>query len=110
MTQITYYPQRFTVEAKGHANYADIGKDIVCASVSMLMYTLGMYADKLRKEDKLCSPPTIELKEGDANISIEIKPEYESEARVAFDAICMGFALLGETYPRNIQYNSISSI
>lgn len=39
----------FVVEAEGHAEYAEAGKDIVCAAVSILLQGLVGYLDELEE-------------------------------------------------------------
>ena len=47
MVTITYYEHkgRFAIKAEGHACYAEPGRDIVCAGVSVLLQSLGMYLE-----------------------------------------------------------------
>jgi hypothetical protein len=41
MIGATMFWQRMRLEVTGHANYAEAGKDIVCAGASALVYALG---------------------------------------------------------------------
>ena len=47
MTRVVYYidDSEFSIYAKGHAGFADIGNDIVCAGISTLLQTLVAYMD-----------------------------------------------------------------
>lgn len=40
MIEASYYPDICKITVQGHANYAPIGEDIVCAGVSALEYAL----------------------------------------------------------------------
>ena len=41
MINITFKPNTYELEITGHAGHDVKGKDIVCAAVSTLFYTLG---------------------------------------------------------------------
>lgn len=45
MIEIEIYEKnsRYSIRARGHADYAPLGQDIVCASVSVLLQSLGNY-------------------------------------------------------------------
>jgi uncharacterized protein YsxB (DUF464 family) len=90
MTRIAYDRLALKVVIEGHAKYDEVGKDIVCAGISSLTYALAMYADKLDNDGKTYFAPTIHLDNGDAEISVVVKGNYEHEARKVFDAICEG--------------------
>ena len=45
MIEIRHTPEK--IEISGHANYAEPGKDIVCAAVSTLAQTLAVSLEKL---------------------------------------------------------------
>lgn len=47
MTEIKYTinDDEFSIVAEGHADYAERGKDIVCAGISCLLQTLIMHVD-----------------------------------------------------------------
>ncbi len=57
---ITIEIKKNSISVKGHANWSDVGKDIVCASVSSIIYTTvnGIFnidksAIKFKDNDKL---------------------------------------------------------
>jgi len=52
MVEITYYEHegRYAITATGHACYAEPGRDIVCAGVSVLLQSLGMYLEDTEGE------------------------------------------------------------
>jgi uncharacterized protein YsxB (DUF464 family) len=103
MTRITYSPQNLTIAIRGHAEYAEAGKDIVCASVSILGMTIAQFAGKL-KDEGLANPEII-VEKGD--LYIDINPntytDYEDVLWVV-DNICAGFELLAQQYPNNVEY------
>ena len=107
MTRITYDRLELKVTIEGHANHDEIGKDIVCAGISSLTYTLAMYVDKLNSFGKTLFAPNIRLGDGNVEISVVVKGGYEHEARRVFDAICDGYELIANTYPDNVQYHTV---
>lgn len=92
---------RLTVE--GHAYAGEPGHDLICASASILVYTLASFAKnthKARQNKKL----VIKLEEGHAEVSFKAKPRFKVALTLVFDAICAGFELLARNYPENISY------
>lgn len=103
MTQITVLRDKdgsLELRAKGHAGYAEHGKDIVCASVSVLICTLIESID----ENALSSPPAVILESGKAVVRVTPKNENKGKICAVFDVICNGFKLLQEKYPKNVKF------
>lgn len=103
MIKVEYDRDYHRVSITGHAGSDEKGKDLVCASASILVYALAEYVKRVKVEDKL-KFDLIVLEEGDAIISCSPYYEDEPEITVAFDAICGGFKLLARDYPDNITY------
>lgn len=84
--------ERFKLVCKGHAGYDEAGKDIVCAALTSLCYTLAanLPADKWQGG----------MYEGD--IRIEMKCDIQSDERKAFEVIAKGVCMLAESYPQYI--------
>jgi uncharacterized protein YsxB (DUF464 family) len=88
---------------KGHASFAEIGTDIVCASASILTYTISAIVQKMWKKGRLTDIPVIRLEGGDACISCECEDECGFiKVLHAFETIKTGFTLLAENYPQNV--------
>ena len=87
---------------KGHSGYAEHGKDIVCASASILAYTLAHMVSLY--EGKLVDMPTIELASGDTIIACECK-HRDGYATVlkAFQFAVEGYSLLARNYPQYVR-------
>ena len=94
-------PMRLTVQ--GHANSGEVGHDLVCASASILVYTLASFAKNTHKAHQ-SKKLVIKLKEGDAEISFKAKARYRAAITLVCNAICAGFQLLAYNYPENISY------
>ena len=87
----------------GHAGQAEIGKDIVCSSASILAYTVAQVVTNMYEEGKLKKKPTIRLESG--NIAVVCKPTKDAYARAmhTYSIIQVGYALLAHTYPEYVQ-------
>lgn len=107
MTNITYDRDDLSVTAIGHSGYAESGADIVCSSISALMFALASYAVKLNDRGMLREAPTIRFDEGNAEVSVYVIGIYERQARMTFDSICSGFEWLGRNYKNNVKYMTI---
>lgn len=82
---------------EGHAGYAEHGKDIVCASASILANTLASIVESLDVES------TIKLNSGDSLIECDCKdPTNFIEVKNAFAFAFVGFSLLQHTYPQYV--------
>lgn len=105
MTTVTYKgkDEVFELTAEGHAGYAEIGKDIVCASVSILAYQLGQIVTDAYKCKKLKSKPKVILEEGNVRIKCVPFKEYAGEIAYAFYFSFIGFSLLARHYPENVE-------
>ena len=91
--------QKLSLRIKGHAGYAEPGKDIVCASASILAYTLALIVDSFDEVESV-----IDLKDGDTTIECQCKDEqtYIKVAN-AYHYIEIGYALLEDTYPQYVR-------
>lgn len=94
------------IEVTGHAGYAPVGQDIVCASVSTLFYTLAQNVRILNCEKKLKSHDIV-LQEGYSRIKAEALKNYENEVNLLFEYIKIGLQLLEHSYSSFIQINNI---
>lgn len=103
MVNITYHRDISRVTIVGHANSGEVGKDIVCASVSMLAQTLAAFVENM-KEAKQTRYPTINIKEGDAIIDARPQSRHKDAVKLVFDVICGGFEMLSQQYPDNVSY------
>ena len=103
MIKVTYHRDINCVTMEGHAQSGEVGHDLVCASASILAYTLAAFVENL-KEARQVYNPTVSLKEGDALISCNPPNKYRGSVTLVFDSICGGFELLARDYPDNISY------
>lgn len=103
MIKVVYHRDLNRVEVQGHAMSGEEGHDLVCASVSSLVYTLASFVLNMMGARQVYNP-TAELKEGDALIYCDAPTRLRGVVTLVFDAICGGFELLARDYPDNIAY------
>ena len=106
MIQVVYLRDYNRVSIVGHAESAEKGKDLICASASILAYTLADFVKKAKEEDKVRFCLTF-IEEGDTIISCSPHEGNKAEVTTVFDAICRGYELLAENYPENVSYEDI---
>lgn len=89
---------------KGHAGADVKGKDIVCASASILLYTLAQVVQNMEEQGDLAVEPVIVTEDGDAHISCICKTDESYEETVsAFKVVRTGFDLLAQNYPQYVE-------
>ncbi|MBP3468260.1 MAG: ribosomal-processing cysteine protease Prp [Lachnospiraceae bacterium] len=93
----------FLLTVKDHAGQAEAGKDIICASASILAYTVAQIVTDLHQEGKLKKRPTVKLNAGDAVITCKPRKDAYAEALHAFFVAQVGFNLLAHNYPNYVQ-------
>jgi len=91
----------YTLTVDGHAGYAEPGKDIVCASASMLFFTL---LRELQRRDIEVTAKTDEVRE----ITATVNPAFSFDADIVYETICTGFMTLAEEYPDHVSFEDIS--
>lgn len=84
----------------GHAGQAESGCDIVCASASVLAYTLAQ--NIYEKEAMLREEPTIRLEKGCAELVCAPFAESFTEMTAIYGAFYKGFELLAQNYPQYV--------
>ena len=103
MVKIVYHRDLNRVTVEGHAKSGEAGHDLVCASVSILVYTLASFVENMKRAGQVYNP-TAEIKEGDAVIYCSPPTKYRPSVTLVFDSICAGFELLARDYPDNVSY------
>lgn len=93
---------------KGHAGQADHGYDIVCASASILAYTVAQIVKAMEQHGDLLGEPTIELNEGDARILCRCREaDVFGELVHTFFVAHVGYLLLAHNYPEFVSLESV---
>lgn len=106
MVEITFNARDYEVKASGHAMADAEGKDIVCAAVSTLMYTL---ADSLSQCQGMLENGSFEsrIKKGDVVVKCTPKEEYLPNIETIFWVILNGCYSLMESYPEYVTLTQI---
>lgn len=103
MIEITYYRKINRLVMAGHANSAEIGKDLVCSAASILAYTLAANVESLVEEGK-AREPVISMKDGETVITCNAVRRYRDVVTLVFDSVIVGLDLLAHKYPKNIAF------
>lgn len=103
MIQVTYFRNYNRVTVTGHAGAAQKGEDLVCASASVLAYTLAANVSGMADNGQVRAP-VIKLTEGNAEISCNPRHNLKSVVTLVFDSVCVGFELLSKEHPQYITY------
>lgn len=98
---------RYIVTVRGHAKSGENGRDLVCAAVSTLTYTLAQNIRDCYKQGFLKLFPRIKLSEGDAVICYRPQKEYDASLLILLLGIQRGFQLLESNYSEYMTINSL---
>lgn len=90
------------LKAKGHANQTSNDKDIICACVSMLTYTLAQNV-KFLQDAGVAKNVHFIIEDGNCLVSCDAVEEKETLLCV-YDTITTGFLLLQANYPDNVRF------
>ena len=103
MIQVTYYRRYNRLTVTGHAGSAEPGHDLVCASASILAYTLAANVANMADNGQV-RQPIIKITEGKTEISCNPRHNLKSSVTLVFDSVCIGFELLAHDHPEYITY------
>ena len=93
MITIKYTDKR--IKIRGHANYAEIGKDIVCAGVSALLQTLIQSVETLTDDEIKYS-----MSPGKADIEFR---NLSGQSKTLLNSFFIGVELIAYEYPENVK-------
>lgn len=92
-----------TLKVTGHAGQAEEGKDIVCASASILAYTLAKNVEECGYSEFFEKEPTIMLEKGDAEITCNPKKDTMTTMLSLYGAFWEGYKILAQEYPQYVE-------
>lgn len=95
MIIINNYKEAITIQ--GHANYAERGKDIVCAAVSALAQSLILSLERLTSD-----PIKYDVRPGMVDINYGNPSKH---AQVLIDSFFIGVKEIAKEYPDYVQIN-----
>ena len=93
--------EKLSLRLEGHAGYAEIGKDTICSSATILAYTVAQIVVEAEKQGDLKSSPIIKLDPGDTLISCE-PSDFEMMQNV-YQFAKVGYILLQHNYPQYVR-------
>ena len=103
MIHATYYRKYNRLTVTGHAGSAEHGHDLVCASASMLAYTLAANVANMTDNGQV-REPIMKLDDGNTEISCNPRHNLKATVTLVFDSICVGFSMLAHDHPEYISY------
>ena len=112
MIEVVYRPDKKDVRVKGHAEYDEKGRDIVCAAVSMSFYTLANALIKAPKEWFKKEPDladSLASKTGVSHIKCTPAKGYEEYVTLMYETVLTGIELLATSYPDNVRLRIVRS-
>ncbi len=83
------------IKVEGHANYAETGKDIVCAGVTALTQALIVSIESLTSDTIQCS-----ISRGNADINFE---NLSKEGELLVDSFFLGICQIANEFPENVR-------
>lgn len=105
MIKARMYWDRLRLEVEGHAGYDIIGRDIICAAVSMLTGALiGVLEDAQTR-----GRTTFDYTDKDGQMKIWADPSMGSlqEVKAYFRMCVKGMRMLAEQYPKNVEIREV---
>lgn len=94
---------KLSLRLEGHAEYAEHGKDIVCAAASILAQTVAHTVSGAEKCGYLVSPAEIRLDSGDTIVACEPSEDAHEAIASAYIFAATGYALLAHNYPQYVR-------
>lgn len=96
--------RKLSLTVKGHAGHSEVGRDIICASASILAYTLAQIFKTMDAHGDFAEAPTLDLESGNTVISCVAKDDdIYAEAMYALFVVQVGFSLLAYNYPQFVE-------
>lgn len=93
---------------KGHAAAAPKGEDLICASATMLAYTVAQAVQFMFEHDKLRRKPEISIKDGSATVIATPTEDGYAEVLHTFWVAQCGAHLLAHNYPQHVKLEHLT--
>lgn len=93
---------------KGHADVAPKGEDLICASATMLAYTVAQAVQFMYENGKLTKKPKIEIKDGEAIVIATPNEDAYAEALHTFWVAQCGIHVLAHNYPGHVRLEHLT--
>ena len=95
------------LKVKGHAGTAPKGQDLVCASATMLVYTVAQAMSFMHEQGQLEEKPHIKIREGKAIVVARPREDFYAEALHTFWVAQCGAHLLAKNYPEAVSLDHL---
>ena len=92
-----------SLRLEGHAGYAEIGNDIVCASATILAGTVAQLVMEADHKGDLESAPEIKLEPGDSLISCKPTEETMDKMKNIYSFAKTGYVVLAYNNPQYVE-------
>jgi uncharacterized protein YsxB (DUF464 family) len=96
------------MKVKGHANTAPRGADLVCASATMLVYTVAQAMTFMHEQGQLEEKPYVKIREGKAVVIAKPKEDFFAEVLHTFWVAQCGAHTLACNYPEAVSLNHLT--
>ena len=96
------------MKVKGHAETAPKGADLICASATMLVYTVGQAMMFMYEQGQLEEKPHIKIREGKAIVVARPKEDFLAETLHTFWVAQCGAHTLACNYPEAVSLNHLT--
>lgn len=90
---------RLEMRFHGHAGFAEIGKDPVCAGASVLAMAAAQCIELMDGHDCMEETPKIHVAGGNVRVTCRPKEEFYPQALAVMEVAHVGMKMLEETYP-----------
>ena len=106
MIEVIYDRRQHRLIVQGHAQSGESGHDLVCASASILAYSLAASIANAEERGTVTEVYTY-FDKGEAEIRCKPARKMDSVVRLMYSTICAGYELLSRQYPDNIHYDVV---
>lgn len=97
MITCVYEKGRSRITLNGHAEYAEYGKDIVCATATALMYTLAAMCERILDKNGQADRLSAEFKSGRICVAYRGKSK---RIAAAFKQTALGLEIIEKNFPK----------
>ena len=100
---------KLEMRVHGHANFAELGKDPVCAGASVLAMAAAQCIDLMEQAGSLQKEAVFKIDNGNVRVKCLPKPEHFDEALLIFHVAHVGMELLAAAYPEHAEVKVIGA-
>lgn len=98
---------KLSASIKGHAGAGEYGHDLVCASASILAYTLAQNVYDMEGRCAVQDEPIVHLEPGNSYIECTCVGGHLADVINVFLVIATGYDLLADRYSEYLQFTNL---